>query len=61
MIKFIIGLIGVIAVVVVAYYYVTVKQPKEAVDTYVEAALDAEVTTKKIPAGSFMEDGTIPE
>lgn len=62
MIKFIIGLIIIVAAIVGAYYYFTIKQADAIITEQPGVAATAEVqVNKKIPAGAVMEDGTIPE
>lgn len=61
MLKFIIGLILIIAAVTGGYYYFSVRQNHEAVKDQTEAQLQVHVQQKKIPAGAVMEDGTLPE
>ena len=59
MLRFIIGLVVVIALIGGAYYYLSIKPIYGVTKQEEQLQIDAQV--KKIPPGTKMEDGTIPE
>jgi flagellar basal body-associated protein FliL len=62
MLKFLIGLVVVLAVVVGGYYYVFMADAEvEEAQEQRGVSTELEVSAKKIPAGAVMEDGTLPE
>jgi|GEM_PF-1866535 len=62
MLKFLIGLVVVLAAVVGGYYYVFMADAEvQEAQEQRGAAANVQVNTNRIPAGAVMEDGTLPE